>query len=110
MLYKLGVPPDLAAAEVRGMERMAIAKTANRSVLSSMNDFVFQTKIFFEREAEDDMAFLDEVEIRLAGMPCGTLKYAFPGEVARRLLGLPEKMTDGSGHPFFGQPRRPPGY
>ena len=91
LLYTLGVPPDLAAVEVRGMDRMPFAKTADRSVLASMNDFTIQTRGLFERGPEDEVVYLDEVESFLAGMPSGVLEYRMPGEATRKLFGLPER-------------------
>ncbi len=88
LLFKLGVPPALAAAEVRGMDRMPFAKTANRSVLASMNDFAFHAKVAFEVEFEDEVVYLDDVERYLAGIPSGALQYRMPGEEVRRLFGL----------------------
>ena len=88
LLFDLGIPPALAAAEVRGMERMPFAKTANRSVLASMNDFTFHAKVAFEVEFEDDVVYLEEVERYLAGMPSGALEYRTPGEETRRIFGL----------------------
>ena len=87
LLHDLGIPADLAAAEVRGMERMPFAKTANRSVLASMNDFAFHARGFFEGDDED--VYLHELELYLAGIPSGALDYAMPAEETRRLFGLP---------------------
>jgi hypothetical protein len=93
LLFELGVPPDLAAAEVRGMDQMPFAKTADRKVLGSMNEFAFQARVAFEVEYDDDVVYLEEVERHLARIPCGALDYAFPREEARRLFGLPAKVS-----------------
>lgn len=42
VLQRIGVPAEKAKIEVSKMDRMVLAKTNNRSVLGSMNDFLFQ--------------------------------------------------------------------
>lgn len=84
LLYHLGVPPDLAAAEVRGMQGMPFAKTANRSVLGSMNDFAVQAEAYVRYgPAEID---LTDLELRLNTVLCGPLEYLQPMEVTRHLF------------------------
>ena len=86
MLFRFEIPLNLAAEEVRGMDRMAIGKTTNRSVLGSMNDFTFLAKHYFTEELEPvDLA---ELQLYLAGTPCGALKYRFPGDEVRRVFDI----------------------
>jgi hypothetical protein len=83
-LYHLGVPPDLAAAEVRDMQHMPFAKTASRQVLGSMNDFAFSAEVYLHRtEGAIDLA---DLQLFLASMPCSPLKYLTPIEATRQLF------------------------
>ena len=86
MLFRLQIPADLAAEEVRGMHRMAIGKTANRSVLGSMNDFTFLAKHYFADEPRP----VDWVDVQtyLARTPCGALKYHFPTDEVYRVFDI----------------------
>ena len=84
LLYNLGVPPDLAAAEVRGMQHMPFAKTADRSVLGSMNDFAFHAQVYLHSVGNEvDLARLEAL---LASIPCAPLKYLYPLDVTRHLF------------------------
>jgi hypothetical protein len=86
MLFRLQIPPDLTADEVRGMNRMAFGRTANRSVLGSINDFTFLAKHCFA-DAPGPVELAD-VQLYLAGTPCGALKYRLPTEEVYRAFGL----------------------
>jgi hypothetical protein len=73
------------------MDRMAFGKTANRSVLGSMNDFTFLAKHYFMDEPEPvDLAGL---QLYLAGTPCGALKYHLPAEEVYRAFRISEPST-----------------
>ena len=48
LLVRLDVDALLISAELDKMDTVIIAPTANRSVLASMNDFVFRAKRYFE--------------------------------------------------------------
>jgi hypothetical protein len=86
ILLQFQIPPSLVADEVRGMDRMAIGKATNRSILGSMNEFAFLAKHYFAREREGtDLA---QLQLYLARTPCGALKYSFPCEEVRRAFGL----------------------
>jgi hypothetical protein len=45
VLLSVGVPPDDATAECRAMQRWVFGKTADRRVLGSLNDLVFQLQV-----------------------------------------------------------------
>ena len=92
MLFRLRVPPELAAEEVRGMERMPIGKTDSRSVLGSMNDLTFLAKHFFADEPGS--VDLVDVQMYLAGTPMGALEYAFPSEEVCRAFGMSPPSHD----------------
>ena len=42
VLQKIGVPIEMARVEVSKMDEVVLAKTSNRSILGSMNEFRFQ--------------------------------------------------------------------
>jgi hypothetical protein len=86
MLFRLGIPPDLAADEVRGMDRMALGKTANRSVLSSMNELTFLAKHYFADEPGP--VNLAGAQRYLAGTPMGALEHHFPCDEVCLAFGL----------------------
>ncbi len=84
LLRGLGVPPELAAAELGEMQAVRFDKTKNRSVLGSMNDFAFHADAYF-RGAES-VAYLSELDRELAEIPAGPLDYQLPADRARELL------------------------
>ena len=71
LLIRLDVPVDLAEKEAEGIVGMPFGRTANRSVLGSMNDFSFASKCFFQSGAET--VYLEDLEMFLATTPCGPL-------------------------------------
>ncbi len=85
LLITLGVPTEVALTEIAGMEAMPFGSTANRSVLGSMNDFVFQAKHYFH--AATETVYLNELEIWLAETPCKPLGYRNPIEATISKLG-----------------------
>lgn len=70
VLEGLGTPLEFGLQEVGAMDEAVYAKTVNRSVVGSMNDFVFLAGVHREHgEAED----LVRLSVRLASTPCGPL-------------------------------------
>jgi hypothetical protein len=88
LLFTLGIPAGLAAEEVRGMNKMPFGKTADRTVLGSMNDLAFQARAFFER---GEVVYAEELHIYLNDTPCGPLEYSSPMWATREACGLPAK-------------------
>ena len=66
------------------MQEVRFGPTRSRSVLGSMNDFVYQVDAEFSEGEE--VVYLDEVDLRLSEVPCGPLKYRNPAEVALDLM------------------------
>jgi hypothetical protein len=84
LFTRIGVPPALAWAELQAMQEVRFGPTRSRSVLGSMNDFVYQVDAEFSEG--EDVVYLDEVDLRLSEVPCGPLKYRNPAEVALDLM------------------------
>lgn len=70
-----GVSPAFIDAEVRRLEPVRLAKTANRSVVGVMNDFTYLLGHY-----RRDTADLDALSLRLARTPSGPLarSHGFP--------------------------------
>lgn len=83
MLMTLGVPADVVVREVGEMGEFAIAKTANRQVLGSMNDFAYIFENWFEGSLLD-------MSLKLADSPCSPIKRRRPRDVALELLAAEE--------------------
>jgi len=81
-----GAPGTFIANEVAAMNEVSVAKTANRSVVGTMNEFAFLAEGYRE-----DMDTLDLValSLRLADTPCGALKHDYPQRLVRELVGAP---------------------
>ena len=79
VLMAIGVAATDIDEEVKQMNSAYFAKTADRRVLGSLNDFVFH----FEHGTGSDMRMsLLERTLRMAHMPCGAIEYAYPSEAA----------------------------
>lgn len=83
LLFQLGVEERLVSDEFRKMDDVLIAKTASRSVLGSMNDFIQLAKDYFQMQ--ENVSLL-ELELWLSEVPCGAMDYLSPKRVAPELL------------------------
>jgi hypothetical protein len=86
-LTRNGISVELVSAELAAMETIDIQPTNNRSVLSSMNDFVHHLRC----AARDgfDITRLDELENKMARIPLRALQYQYPIEAASSVLNTP---------------------
>lgn len=83
LLLHLGISEKDVAKELSEMSEVVIARTANRSVLGTLNDFTRNVKAYLQMH--DDISLLD-LELRLAGTPCGPKVYRYPNELATKFL------------------------
>lgn len=74
-----GVGPDFIDREVAAMAEVEIAKTTNRSVVGTMNEFVFEAEVYRDHR---DITDPWRLAMRLSETPCG----AISGNSAARLL------------------------
>lgn len=71
VLDALDIERPFTDHELVEMESHVLAKTNSRSVLGSMNDFIFMAEADQEREHPSDLVSLS---VRLANTPCGPLR------------------------------------
>ena len=83
LLLHLCIPEKDVTKELSEMAEVVIARTANRSLLGTMNDFTQNVKAYLQMH--DDISLLD-LELRLAGTPCGPNVYRYPNELAIKIL------------------------
>jgi hypothetical protein len=79
-LRRMGVSEQAITEELAAMEIVRIAKSNNRSVLGSMNDFVRHLR--WKVDNDLDISQSDELENMLSEIPMGALKYQYPVEAA----------------------------
>jgi len=82
-LQRMGIPETTIRQEISKMDSVIYAKTANRSVLGSMNDFTDIMK--FTHHVRTDWDLFDWMD-SLGNMPCKPVGYKYPSEVVRKLL------------------------
>lgn len=77
-LLRHGTPLDFIEAEMTAMSDGRFAKTTNRSVVGSMNDFSRMANIYWSEGEFDD---LTELALALSEIPCGPLfqRHVSPG-------------------------------
>jgi hypothetical protein len=83
VLVGLHVSSKLIDDELSQMQSCVLARTANRSVLGSMTDFIFAARMSW---GESPPLPLMELNLRLAETPMKSIDYRYPGEVAVELL------------------------
>jgi len=83
LLLHLGVSENAVSLELAEMRQASIAKTANPSLLGTMNDFIKNAKVYVQ--LHDDFDLLD-LELWLAETPCGPIVYRYPNKLAPQLL------------------------
>jgi hypothetical protein len=77
MLKAIGISDEDIADEIVAMQQSYIAKTIDRRVLGSLNDFVYHVQdgtASWRQDTLHDRAF------RLAHLPCAVLQFAYPSE------------------------------
>jgi hypothetical protein len=83
LLFYLDVSEKAVSLELAEMKQASIAKTANPSLLGTMNDFIKNAKVY--TQMHDDFNLLD-LELWLADTPCGPKAYRYPNRLAPQLL------------------------
>lgn len=77
-------------SEVAAMSEVHVAKTANRSVVGTMNEFAFLAEAYREHLETSDLFVLS---MRLADTPCGAIKHNSPDRLLKELLGSSAHWT-----------------
>ncbi len=85
VLAEIGVPSHQIDRELTLMQPLYFGKTADRSVLGTLNDFGFLAKHWLY---PGDLS-LYEINLRLARAPCQPLQTKFPDKETRGLLTNP---------------------
>jgi len=83
VLWMLGVPADALDRELLEMARVTIGRTANRSVLGSLNELALGAHYALLQQPEMDLLTL---AMEVAETPCSALEYASPKEATLALL------------------------
>ena len=73
------------AGEVAAMGEVSVAKSSNRSVVGTMNEFAFLAEGYREDMEGTDLLALS---MRLADTPCGASKHDCPTRLVRELVGV----------------------
>ncbi len=85
VLRALDMPAQFIDSEISGMSEVVYTKTANRSVLGVMNEFVFLAEGYRDQGGSVNPVALS---LKLAGTPCGPLfkGAVFPDKALRELV------------------------
>jgi hypothetical protein len=84
VLQAQGVRANFIAEEVAAMSECVVAKTANRSVLGIMKEFVFEAEVYRDHLEDNDLLSL---AIRLSGTPCRPIGHNSPDRLLREMVG-----------------------
>jgi hypothetical protein len=84
ILAEHGVNQKFITTEVAAMSEVSMAKTANRSVVGTMNEFAFLAEGYREHMETTDLVAL---AMRLADTPCGAIKHNSPDRLLKELIG-----------------------
>lgn len=88
LLGRLGVPGDIAEAEVASMLPISLGLTRNRSVVGSMVDLGREAAFLVAPKIPRPP--IADAELALAGVPCLQLQpHVFPFRAVSALLGVP---------------------
>jgi hypothetical protein len=83
VLHRLGVDAAVVEQERAEMQAVRIGRTANRSVLGSLNDFMFQLESGIA--ANPDRSLVEHA-LWLAQTPCKPIEYASPDRATAALF------------------------
>jgi hypothetical protein len=84
VLSRHGASQPFIANEVAAMSEVSMAKTSNRSVVGTMNEFAFLAEAYRESVDSFDLVALS---MRLADTPCSAIKHNSPMRLIRDLIG-----------------------
>lgn len=83
VLGHLGIEPAAIERERAEMGQVQVGRTASRSVLGSLNDFMFQLHVGLDVHPGRSLI---EQSLRLAKTPCKPIEYASPEAATRALF------------------------
>jgi uncharacterized protein DUF6933 len=83
VLRGIGAAPELVESEAREMKQIAIATTASRRVLGSLNDLAWLARLTI---ADHPLIDLGALAVELAEPPCSPLNYETPRSLSLALL------------------------
>jgi hypothetical protein len=78
-----GLDPAFIEREVAAMAEVVVAKTGNRSVVGTMNEFVFEARVYREGSNATDLLGL---AMCLAETPCGAIGYSSPARLLQEIV------------------------
>ena len=78
ILERHRVDQSVIARELSAMSEVSVAKTANRSVVGTMNEFAFLAEAYRYRSETTDLSALS---MRLAKTPCGAIRHKSPADL-----------------------------
>ncbi|MEZ6196792.1 MAG: hypothetical protein R3F20_13875 [Planctomycetota bacterium] len=81
ILRGVGIPAAAIDSELMALGAVVFAKTRQRSLIGSLNEFIHCAAIFLERGES-----IDEAALRLSDMPCGVLDHGCPAEATFDVL------------------------
>jgi hypothetical protein len=84
VLVKHGASQAFLLSELAAMGEVCVAKTINRSVVGTMNEFAFLAEGCREDTGVADLLTLSR---RLAETPCGAVKYNSPARLIAEVVG-----------------------
>jgi DNA-binding transcriptional LysR family regulator len=85
LLRRLGLPDAWVDAQVRAARDVTVARTKDRRVIGTMNEIADLVWFMAEEHHSFHTLDLDRVELKLARVPHGMLRYRFPIHVAEAL-------------------------
>jgi hypothetical protein len=86
LLVTIDVAEKIAWRECAELRQVEFAKTTSRSILGSLNQISYHYQLIAEHNATSGPPGLSEAELQLSQTLHKPLDYAYPAEVARRLL------------------------
>ena len=86
VLHHIGAAPQVIEREIAEMGTIAVAKTRNRSVVGTMNEYVHYLRTMQELEGGGAEPDLLTISAALSRFVCMTMEDKFPKTAALRLL------------------------
>lgn len=83
VLTRHGIDRDFVERETAAMADVEVSKTSNRRVVGTMNEFVFEARVYREYAGVCDPVAL---AVRLAQTPCGAIGYNTPADLLQEIV------------------------
>lgn len=104
LLQRFGLSDEWIGTSLTGLDETVVARTINRRVLGTMNEFAFHIQFAADDHRTFESMDLDALESELADTPLRMLEYRHPVSAVRQLAGIEQPRAIWTPRPPSAEP------